>query len=99
MDMRSIFNPPPRQFGLRGDIVLWSLMSFMSPSEDVYKQLLDYFEEMVGPLGEGEDEVYVKDLDNSIGMSRGWVSKKWWRNKGFPLIKKRIEEQNKKGIF
>lgn len=82
-------------WGLRGDPVLWDALRdwfatkpWPTNSVEFEQQLKAAFAELTTEsLDEGE-KVYVEQL-NQGGMSGGWVSKVWWRERGFPILLKR----------
>ena len=102
MDRRSvwsIFNEPPEDNwgGLRGDVYMWNLIrsacwnyetmtivEFSELASNVYSKATG--QELVG---EGEDFVQLFS-DVSYGMSKGYVSRKWWIDKGLPTLRERL---------
>ena len=45
------------------------------------------------PVGEGEDFVQLF-ADIGYGMSKGYVSRKWWIDKGLPILRERLRRHN-----
>ena len=92
--MADCFDLVHRQWGLRGDPHLWSLLrdrlSQVATPPDVLGSLLEAFEAATGVdlRSEEADHVRREELDHG-GMSGGMVSLEWWRQKGIPLMTQR----------
>jgi len=90
MNMSNIFDPEPRQMGLRGDRVLWRMMTKLCFYDNFIEQLKDYFLSIVGTF-EGE-MIFIPELRRDYGgMSNGYVCIDWWQNDAFPLLEKRLK--------
>ena len=95
-NVSDLFEPPPIQWGFRGDPYLWSEMSAvlagvpLPASAEHLKQLLhDTFAKLVGaPLSSPNSSVFVERYSHG-GMSSGRVSLAFWRETGFPLLQAR----------
>lgn len=94
----SIFNEPPENpWALRGDVYMWNLLR--SACYNYEKMTIAEFDELASnvyskttghePVGEGEDFVQLF-ADIGYGMSKGYVSRKWWIDKGFPTLRERL---------
>ncbi|MFT3757111.1 MAG: hypothetical protein QM769_14450 [Pseudoxanthomonas sp.] len=93
----SLMMDAPDPMGLRGDRYLWSEMrslfatSFLPESPEELDALITRaFLEVTGKAFADED-VFVKRYDKG-GMSSGWVSVDFWRNKAIPLMRQRLAE-------
>jgi hypothetical protein len=91
-----LFNPPPEQWGLRGDPWLWDEMSAVLTGIPVpataaqLAQLLEQtFAQLVGePLDPAKHSVFVQRYNHG-GMSSGCISPAFWRKTGLPLLQAR----------
>ena len=90
MKISYIFDPVPKHMGLRGDSILWKMMTKLCFYENIIEQLKEFFLTIVGTF-EGDD-VFVPALQMDSGLSNGMVSIKWWRENGFPLLEKRLNK-------
>ena len=92
MDISTIFENEPIQWGLRGDPLLWrdmakslSKQSMPKSSSDLEKLLVATIEKLTGkPIS--FNEILILDKYRSNGMSSGGISFKFWREKGIPLL-------------
>lgn len=97
----ALFNPPPDQWGLRGDPFLWRAMARVLSSStfpSTEAQLIALLEITFERLTDSRlpDENSISD-DNSIyvkryargGMSSGQISLKFWRDTALPLLRSR----------
>ena len=92
-----LFDPPPEQWGLRGDYFLWlelhralSNVSVPSKTAILDKMFRTTFLIHTGVELGSENQVFVKRLDQG-GMSSGYVSSEFWESKFLPLIKNRLK--------
>jgi hypothetical protein len=97
----ALFNPPPVQWGLRGDPFLWRAMSrvlrsstFPRTDAQLIALLETTFERLTGSRLPDEnsisddDSIYVKRYARG-GMSSGQISLKFWRGSAVPLLRSR----------
>lgn len=98
----SIFDEPPEDlWGLRGDVYMWNLLrsacwnyetmtvaEFDELASNVYSKATGH-----GLQGEGEDFVLLFFVVG-YGMSKGYVSRKWWIDKGLPILRERLRLYN-----
>jgi O-acetyl-ADP-ribose deacetylase (regulator of RNase III) len=98
----ALFDPPPLQFGLRGDPYLWRDLRArfadtpLPPDWHAVRRLLtDAIEQVVGEPLTGRDtvawsgpdaSVHVPEYDPGHGMSAGSVHLPWWSRTGVPII-------------
>jgi len=100
----ALFNPPPVQWGLRGDPFLWRAMAralnsdtFPTTEIELVALLENTFERLTGSRlpSEGaiseDDAIYVEKYARG-GMSSGHVSLTFWRATAFPLLCSRFNE-------
>ena len=97
-NLKHLFNPKPRQWGLRGDPVLWSIIE-KRLSDD---KIPDTIEDLVSLLENAfrlETSHNLASIDTihdekfaSEGMSSGSISGDFWRDVAFPLILQRYSE-------
>lgn len=95
-----LFERVPDDWGLRGDEFLWhelesKLASVELPStEQSLQRLLETaFWEATATSLAFCDEVFVQRFSHG-GMSSGYISGDFWRERGFPLIVNRFLEAN-----
>ena len=94
--MADLFNPPPGQWGLRGDPFLWQEMAQVlamtdlpNSSADFLELLEDTYAQLVGErLDPSKHSVFVERYSHG-GMSSGCVSPAFWQESGFPLLQAR----------
>ena len=60
---------------------------------DIYSQIESKLLDFVGSFD--KEKVYIPLLRQGSGMSDGHVSIIWWKNKGLPLIKERLDHNKK----
>ena len=98
MDISVIFENEPKQWGLRGDPLLWRDMAMSlsnqhmpKSSADLEKLLVATIEKLTGkPIN--FKEIVILEKYESTGMSSGGISFKFWREKGIPLLVSRHAE-------
>ena len=92
MTFEGIFEEPiPYPF--RGDRILWLTLSKLPYIDDFYHSIL----KVVIPLISQPDPqgyIEVEAFYGYSGMSSACISKKWWLEKGLPLLEERIKEYN-----
>jgi hypothetical protein len=98
--MGALFQPPPEQWGVRGDVWVWWAMQerlegvpVPDRDEDVARLLVDTFVALVGvdPYApqEGDGTTVFREEFSHGGMSGGMIHLPWWREKLFPLLESR----------
>jgi hypothetical protein len=95
----ALFDRGVTQWGLRGDVYLWSELrgrfaqTPLPPSWfDLRSQLRAAVERSIGVSLETDREaVYVPEFDPGRGMSAGSVSPSWWLRTGIPILLDRFE--------
>jgi len=100
-DLNGIFREP-KKWGLRGDQALWlHIKEKVLNSHQIFtsEQLLIFVQGIFDKLdlqrmGDHEDSFYVERFDRG-GMSGGLISRSWWNEKGFLLLKERSEQRYK----
>ena len=99
----SIFNDPPDDNwgGLRGDVYMWNLIrsacwNYDSITAVEFKKLVSsIYGVATGHALEGDGEDFVQlFFDVGYGMSKGYVSRKWWIRKGLPSLQERLLRYN-----
>ena len=98
LDLASLFELEPSQWGLRGDPFLWQEMkSRMLFSKNIhtardFDNLLNkLFLELTSSMPRNNDFIFVKRY-NLGGMSSGHVSSEFWIKKVFPMLIERFED-------
>ena len=90
MKIKQYFEPEPEKWGLRGDPIMWQKLSLLDISgnllDEIKKEIYKYFDI-------NGEAIYIAELATGGGMSEGWVSPRWWREVGLPLLNKRINNQ------
>lgn len=94
-----LFDDEPEHWGLRGDPYLWrefrehfSDTPVPSSSKTLEQEIENAFQLLTGqPLSSSAD-VHIERLAHG-GMSSGWISPLFWREKVLPLLKTRHAEQ------
>ena len=89
------------QWGLRGDPHLWEeikkrLYPYPLPEDTaVFEELLQQlYAELTGiRLGDAQD-IYIKSFDQG-GMSGGYVSGRFWKEKALPILLERFNSMQK----
>lgn len=99
-----IFNSKPRQWGLRGDILLWEDLkkefeSIELPCSKEYftKVFEEKFEKLTSTNFRTDGinvEIFIKGYDMG-GMSSGLVSLDFWKKVGLPHLLNRLEQKCK----
>ena len=97
-----IFEVRPLQWGLRGDPFLWNELrrSFADkelpcPKDQFAADFHALFQTLTGDtLGSKEHTFVQRYGDAGTGMSRGAVSRKFWSEKGLPLLLSRLDLLN-----
>ena len=97
-----LFKEEPEQWGLRGDQYLWrelknELVSVALPStsSELQRFLENAFWNATQVSLAFFDEIFVERYSHG-GMSSGYISGEFWRERGFPLIVERFLELRKK---
>ncbi|MBM7648176.1 hypothetical protein JOC78_001118 [Bacillus ectoiniformans] len=94
-----IFQSKPEQWGLRGDPYLWdeleqeftdislpcSKMCFIGHFKNHFHKLTNH------PFDTDTDSFTMEEYDHG-GMSSGQISVRFWRERGLPLLLKRLEK-------
>ena len=88
-----IFLIEPRQWGLRGDPVLWDKMrdSFKNEeipetSAELRQKLYQKYYELTGKELNASDKEFYSEAFSKGGMSTGYITPSWWVNEGIPLL-------------
>ena len=96
---RDTFFEHPSQWGLRGDPFLWDALrkSFMTippphSSKGFVALLKSEFKRMVGVPITHDSDVYVEEFAHG-GMSSGYISLSFWRERGIPMLQKNFESK------
>jgi hypothetical protein len=96
--LRRIFQPPPEQWGLRGDPFLWKALrsglrrADVATPSDAVAALRDSFRRHVGVDADDRtapEAVYCEQFAHG-GMSSGHVHIPTWRDELLPLLEDRI---------
>ncbi|MBO5451228.1 MAG: hypothetical protein J6A11_06740 [Lachnospiraceae bacterium] len=94
----SIFEEPPKQWGLRGDPYLWeemknefSTVPVKISLEDFEKRFKEIFEKLTGAPLTRECHVFVSKYAQG-GMSGGQICGEFWIDKALPLLLARLKE-------
>lgn len=92
------FDPPPFQWGLRGDPQLWQEMkakmevvNIPATAPELERLLHKQFKELTGEEAKKGTRIFIRGYDTG-GMSGGIVSSSFWLDTGFPLIIQRFIE-------
>jgi len=92
MDVSVIFENEPKQWGLRGDPLLWrdmaknlSNQNMPKSSVGLEKLLVATIEKLTGKPISFKETVTLEKY-KSTGMSSGGISFEFWREKGIPLL-------------
>lgn len=94
--LSALFRKKPTQWGLRGDPYLWKDMTktlnsvpWPETERDFVDLLERTFAQLTGDvLSTNRDSIYVAQYAHG-GMSNGQVSPEFWREKAFPLLRRR----------
>ena len=94
-----LFKEDPPQWGLRGDPYLWSEMrKYLSTIpipdsiSDLVKEIEKAFLFITGKPISSLQHFFVEQFAHG-GMSSGYISPEFWREKVMPLIKKRYRRK------
>ena len=91
--IKSIFEPEPQRWGLRGDPMLWQELkqAFSGDhtfnDEKAFEQAL--YIKAANSIGEPIEQgkiIYIPRFDPGHGMSRGKIDCSFWIDEGFPLL-------------
>lgn len=99
MQLASLFNEPPQQWGLRGDPQLWDELRATlgecawPPSEAALAALLaQSYAQLTGAPIHSREPVFVARYSRG-GMSSGYVSPAFWIEQAIPLLCRRYRER------
>ncbi|VTT98877.1 Uncharacterized MobA-related protein OS=Burkholderia gladioli (strain BSR3) GN=bgla_2g09620 PE=4 SV=1 [Gemmataceae bacterium] len=89
-----LFDPAPEAVGLRGDRPLWAAMRdrlrgvpLPDTAEEFNHVISELFAELTGvPLGHPEPVFLPHYRGDAGGMSSGYVSPEFWRDRGLQLL-------------
>ncbi len=94
--LQRIFEPPPAQWGLRGDPYLWQdlartmlalpLPESATAADELLRRL---YQQLVGEAPAAGRRPFVARYQGG-GMSSGHVDANFWLERGFPLLKSRV---------
>lgn len=91
-----LFLPPPARWGLRGDPYLWAELGNDLANQELPADIAELhglleaaFLKATGVSLAACANVRIERLEHG-GMSSGYVSGKFWREEGFPLIAERF---------
>ena len=91
MKVKRFFEPEPAQWGLRGDKYLWRKLSLLDISgnilDGIKQEISKYFD-----IDTKDKRIPVAEFAIGGGMSEGWLSPRFWREKGLPLLEQRINQ-------
>ena len=100
-DIAVLFEPEPRQWGLRGDPLLWrdmrsrcAAVDIPADEEKLQSVVQDLFTELTGH-SLWEEEFFHVPAYESHGMSSGKISPQFWRESALPLLKRRLATHNR----
>lgn len=98
----NIFNPPPNQWGLRGDPYLWESLRNHYEQEglpngiDEFEiEIIKLFKSNTGKSIFNGYSVFVEEYAHG-GMSSGYISIDKWRDEFIPLLMERFINQKKR---
>jgi hypothetical protein len=99
MKNEQIFNPPPEQWGLRGDPYLWNELkdnySDLPLSSEKFKEsIIEYIEQIIEQKLTLETCVQIERFKHG-GMSSGYVCGEFWLNQAIPLLIERYNAYRK----
>ena len=93
----AVFSERPEQWGLRGDPYLWSelresLRAYERPvgSRELNAILQSEFQRLIGVSVTHPEDVYIERFACG-GMSSGYISMTFWRDRAIPELCKRFE--------
>ncbi len=91
-----LFEPPPSQWGLRGDPYLWQEMrdvlknQALPEDEKELRRLLETtYEEITGASINDSRLIFIERFNHG-GMSGGGISPKFWAEQAIPLLLERF---------
>ena len=97
--LASLFAPNPDRWGLRGDPHLWWAMLSMfadveMPTDRAALEAIvrRAFMEITGHSFDETENFFVEHLAHG-GMSSGYVSPEFWKEKGLPLLLERFDRE------
>lgn len=92
IQLSALFDKEPRQWGYRGDPFLWRDMartlqgvSYPQTESEFIALIERTFEQLTGSPLSSADDIYVEKYAHG-GMSSGYVSLAFWREKALPLL-------------
>lgn len=95
LTLDEIFLIEPKQWGLRGDTILWDKIKESFKGEEIPEtteilktKIYEKYFEFTGHELKFDDEIFYKDSMDNGGMSRGQIMPAWWIEEGIPLIVK-----------
>ena len=95
--MNQIFIKHPKQWGLRGDPLLWAELEAYFQVNELPKSVADFksrlkilIQQLTSCDLDSNDSVHVPRYDTG-GMSSGHVSPEFWRDIAIPLLCKRLQ--------
>lgn len=99
MRNEQIFNPPPAQWGLRGDPFLWNelkdnISNLPSSAEEFKESIIRYIEQTLEQKLTLETRVQVERFKHG-GMSSGYVCGEFWLNQAITLLIERYTAYTK----
>lgn len=90
--MSLLFDPPPEQWGLRGDPFLWAAMKALltevhipAKKQALERLISDAFSALTGQAITSEDDFFLEQFVNG-GMSSGYISTSFWRKQGMNTL-------------
>lgn len=95
MNISSIFDEKPEQWGLRGDPYFWEYLrekcveKGVDTPEKLEALVKEEFKALTGEEFNGIDMVKIERFAHG-GMSSGGVDENWWAETGIPLLKSRF---------
>ncbi|AYQ92268.1 hypothetical protein [Burkholderia gladioli] len=95
-DFSSLFEPPPAQWGLRGDPHLWEAMraalrgqALPASAEALEASIAERYLDLTGQALDLPDRLHVPAFAHG-GMSSGMISPRFWRDTALPLLRARL---------
>jgi hypothetical protein len=97
-----IFEEEPKQWGLRGDPFLWrhlkdKYLNTVIPysPEKLEQDIIEEIKVLTNEYPKSDKHYHVKQFATKhVGMSTGFISGKFWLEKGILLLKERLTELN-----
>ena len=100
--VEDIFEPPPENWGLRGDPFFWSALkahfqgkNLPYSKEDFTTEFYSFFDSVSGKKLGSEEMTPVNGYAHG-GMSSGLLCHFFWQKAGLPLLLSRLKKANKK---